>query len=356
MYEKRIERLLSAMEARGADAALIASPENRFFFSGFTGETGAILITNDSRTLFVEQRYALQATMETKGLAIVNVAGGLYNSINDTIIGDGVKTLIFEDDFFTVSVYRTLKRKLRCEELIPAGDLMLRLRAVKDAGEIERLRAASALADEGLAFARRLLKVGADERDISLKTELFLRENGADSLPFKPVVVSGTRTAMPSALSAAKELAFGDAVIVGVGLRLDGYCAELSRTFFVGSADERARGLYEAVRSAREAVFAEARTGVPCRDADMKARTCLADAGLREAYCHSAGHGIGISPVELPRVRVQSGDTLCTNMAVNLGVGAYESSFAGARLTDTAVITADGARPLTQSSLELEVL
>ncbi len=355
MYEKRIERLLSAMEARGADAALIASPENRFFFSGFTGETGAILITNNSRTLFVEQRYALQATMETKGLAIVNVAGGLYNSINDTVISDGVKTIIFEDDYFTVSVYRTLKRKLRCEELIPAGDLMLRLRAVKDAGETDKLRAASALADEGLAFVRRQLRVGADERDLSLKTELFLREKGA-GLSFKPVVVSGARTAMPSAFSAAKELAFGDAVIVGIGLSLDGYCAELSRTFFIGSADERARGLYAAVRSARDAVFAEARMGVPCRDADMKARTCLADAGLREAYCHSVGHGVGISPVELPKVSLQSGDTLCANMTVNLGVGAYESSFGGVRLTDTAVITPDGAQALTQSSLELEVL
>lgn len=356
MYEKRIERLISAMTARGADAALIASPENRFFFSGFTGETGAILVTEKSRTLFVEQRYALQATMETSGLAIVNVSGGLYNSINDTIIGDGVKNVIYEDGYFTVSNFRSLERKLRYEELIPAGDLMLRLRAVKDGGEIDILREAAELTDEGYGFIRNRLKIGASEKELSLGLELFLRERGADGFARRPSVVSGVRTAMPSAISTAKELAFGDAVIVSIGLLYKGYRTDSSRTFFLGSADERSRGLYETVKTAKEAVFAAAKTGVPCSEVDKTARRVLADAGLRDAYCHSAGHGVGISARELPYINLQSGDTLCTGMTVSLGVGAYENGTGGVRITDTAMITPENAVALTKASEDLAVI
>lgn len=356
MHEKRIDRLISAMQTRGADAVLIASPENRFFFSGFTGETGAILVTEKSRTLFVEQRYTLQATMETSGLSIVNVSGGLYNSINDTIIGDGVKNIIFEDGYFTVSNYRSLKRNLRYEELIPAGDLMLRLRTVKDSGEIELLRQAAAITDDGFSYIRGLLRVGETEKELSLKTELYLRERGADGFSQKPTVVSGTRTAVPSAVSAAKELAFGDIVIVSIGVMYNGYHTDCSRTYFMGSADEKCREIYEAVIAAKNAVFAEAKTGATCRSVDKVARQALTDAGLRDAYSHSSGHGIGISARELPYINLQSGDTLCTNMAVSLGVGAYESGYGGIRVTDTAIITSEKAAKLTKNPEDIVVL
>lgn len=356
MHEKRIERLLSAMKARGADAVLIASRENRFFFSGFTGETGALLITEKSRTLFVEQRYALQATMETKGFSIVNTNGGLYNSINDTIIGDGVKRIIYEDNFFTVRNYRSLRKNLRYEDLIPAGDLTLRLRAVKDNDEIAAMAEAAQLTDDAMAYAAGLLKVGGVEREISFKTEMYLRSRGCEAMAFRPVVVSGVRTAMPSAISTNKEIAFGDIVIVNLGIIYNGYCTDCSRTYFVGSADEKGRTMYKAVQEASAAVLAEAKTGTPCRSVEMKARAAIAEYGLKDAYQHCAGHGLGLSARELPYISLQSGDTLCTNMALTLGAGAYEAAFGGVRITDTAAVTEEGAVRMTRTPAELAVL
>lgn len=356
MYEKRIERLISAMTARGADAVLIASRENRFFLSGFTGETGAILVTEKSRTLFVEQRYALQATMETKDFAIVNTNGGLYNSINDTIISDGVKRIIFEDNFFTVSTYRSLKKNLRYEELVPAGDLMLRLRAVKDKGEIAVLTEAAEITVDGFSYARGLLKIGVPEKEIAFKTEMYFRGR-YDAVPaFRPIVVSGARTAMPSAVPGTKELAFGDIVVVNLGIIYKGYCTDCSRTYFIGSADEKCRRMFEAVREAERAVLNEAKTGTPCRSIEIKARAALAEGGFKDAYHHCAGHGIGLSDRELPYINLQSGDTLCSNMTLSLGVGAYEGGFGGIRITDTAVITPEGAVTLTNVPEELAVL
>ncbi len=355
MYEKRINRLISAMKARGADAALIASRENRFFLSGFTGETGAILVTEKSRTLFVEQCYALQATMETKDFSVANTDGGLYNSINDTIIGDGVKKVIFEDAFFTVSAYRSLSKRLRCEELIPAGDLMLRLRAVKDQSEISAITEAAELTSECFRYVRDILKVGITEEEISFKTEMHLRGLGA--LPaFTPITVSGAHTALPSAISGTKEIAFGDVVIVNLGVAYKGYRTDCSRTFFMGSADEKGRELYEAVLSAQSSVLAEAKTGVPCRDVEMKARASISDAGLKDSYHHCVGGGIGISNRELPYISLRSGDTLCTNMTLSLGVGAYEGGYGGVRMTDTVVVTPNGALVLTDVPNELIVL
>ena len=218
MHEKRIERLISAMNSRGGDGVLVASKENRFFLSGFTGETGAVLITENSRTLFVEQRYALQAALETKGFAIVNTGGGLYNSINDTIISEGIKHIIYEDGYFTVSEYRSLRKNLRYEELIPAGDLMLRLRAVKDGGELAVLAEAADLTDRGMGYVRSIIKTGISERELALKAELYLRTHGAEAMASSPVIASGARGAMPSAAPSAKELAFGDMVVVNLGI------------------------------------------------------------------------------------------------------------------------------------------
>lgn len=356
MYEKRIERLIAAMQARGADAVLVASKENRYFFSGFTGDTGAILITEKSRTLFVEQRYALQATMETRDYAIVNTNGGLYNSINDTIIGDGVKRIIFEDDYFTVSAYRSLRKNLRYEELLPAGDLMLRLRAVKDQAEISVLTEAAKITDDGIFYARNLLKVGALEKEIAFKTEMYLRGQGADALAFKPVVVSGARTAMPSAIPGVKELAFGDIVVVNLGIIYKGYCTDCSRTYFIGSADERGRNMYEAVSAAAQQVVSAAKTGIPCRDVEISGKDALAAEGFKEAYRHCAGNGLGLSESELPRINLRSGDTLCTNMTLSLGAGAYIEEFGGMRISDTVVVTPEGGVKLTNSSSELAVL
>lgn len=356
MYEERVERLMAAMSARGADAALIASRENRIFLSGFTGDTGAILITEKSRTLFVESRYALQAAMETKGFGIVSTTGGLYNSINDTVISDGVKRIIYEDNYFTVNQFRSLEKRLRYEELIPAGDLMLRLRAVKDQREIAVITEAARISDEGFARVEQLLKVGVTEKELAFQAEMHLRGLDAEGFAFPPVIVSGVRTAMPSANPAPKEVAFGDIVVVNMGIIYKGYCTDCSRTYFMGSADDEARNLYAAVLAARDEVLGEARTGIPCRGVDSRARAVLTEKGYGEGYLHCVGHGIGLSDRELPVLSLQSSDTLCTNMTVSIGVGAYRSGFGGVRLTDTAVVTPEGAVCLTKVPAEITVL
>ena len=356
MYEERAERLLAAISAKGADAILIASKENRVFLSGFTGDTGAILITEKGRTLFVEPRYALQAAMETKDFAIVSTSGGLYNSINDTIIGDGVKRIIYEDNYFTVSQFRSLEKRLRYEELIPAGDVMLRLRTVKDQNEINIITEAAKITDDGFARVEQLLKVGVTEKEIAFKAEMHLRSLEAEGFAFPPVIASGVRTAMPSAAPAPKEIAFGDIIVINMGIIYKGYCTDCSRTYFMGSADAAVREMYDAVLSAHSAVLQEAKTGVPCRSVDAKARTVLTEKGFGDNYLHCVGHGIGLSDRELPSISLQSSDTFCSNMSVSIGVGAYKSGLGGMRITDTAVITPEGALCLTKVPDEIKVL
>ncbi len=294
--------------------------------------------------------------METKGFNIVNTSGGLYNSINDTILADGARRIIYEDSYFSVSTYRSVKKHLRYEELIPAGDMLLRIRVIKDEQEIAAMRDAAKITDEAFDFVRSLLHVGACEKDIALKAQIRLMELGAQSFPFRPSVVSGARSAMPSAVSGAKELAFGDIVIVSLGIIYKGYCSDCCRTYFMGSADEEGRAMYEAVSSVRKDVLSGAKTGTPCAAVDASARNGFTRLGYREGYIHSAGHGIVISAMELPHINLRSSDTLCTNMAVSIGAGIYKSGVGGVRITDSAIITPDGCEKLTKSPDELMVL
>ena len=138
-------------------------------------------------------------------------------------------------------------------ELVAAGGAVEQLRAVKDAGELDKIRAAAKLADAALTEVLSRGLVGRTERDVALDLEVTMRKAGAEAASFAPIVAAGEHSALPHAVPRDVAIPAGTLVTIDWGAQLDGYASDCTRTYATGELDPRDREIYELVLRAQEA-------------------------------------------------------------------------------------------------------
>ncbi len=240
----------------------------------------------------------------------------------------------------------------------PAPGAVERLRAVKDAGEIDRIRAASRLADEALRETLEAGLVGRSERDVAIELELRMRRLGAEGPSFPSIVAAGAHGALPHAAPRAREIRKDVLVTIDWGALHEGYCSDCTRTYATGERiSARARETYELVLAAQEQALAAVRAGPNGKEVDAVARDVIEAAGEGEHFGHGLGHGVGIEVHEGPRLsRLASEDPLLVGNVVTVEPGVYLPGRLGVRIEDLVVVTADGQEVLTRLSKELTVV
>jgi len=191
------------------------------------------------------------------------------------------------------------------------------------------------------------------EIDISLALEVFMRSRGSEGLAFAPIVAGGTNSSRPHAGVSDREVRRGELVTMDFGARIDGYCADLTRTVVLGTADDEQRQLYEAVLAANEAALAAVRPGIACAELDGVARGVLEQRGLGERFGHGLGHGVGLAVHEQPTVGRRSKEVLRPGHVVTIEPGAYVPGFGGVRIEDLVVVVEGGATKLSHSPKHL---
>ena len=80
------------------------------------------------------------------------------------------------------------------------------------------------------------LAPGLTERQVAWEIEKRLREGGAEGLAFPPIVAAGPNSARPHHHPGDYPLKAGEPIIIDMGARVDGYCADITRTFILGPA------------------------------------------------------------------------------------------------------------------------
>jgi Xaa-Pro dipeptidase len=181
-----------------------------------------------------------------------------------------------------------------------------------------------------------------------------LRAEGGDSLAFEPLVLTGARSALPHGRPGATELAEADLLIIDIGVTVDGYCADITRTFVVGAEpDERQREIFDTVHAAQRAGIAAARAGVPARAVDEAARRLIGDAGFGPNFIHRTGHGLGLELHEPPYLTSKSDEPLVPGMVATVEPGIYIEGWGGVRIEDDIVIREAGADVLTSAPISL---
>lgn len=337
------------------DALLIVNAGNLFYLTGFTGSFGALLLTPDEARFLTGGIYATQAQGEVADLPIlVNPTLKEFGeTVAETARALGVRTLGVESSV-SVGWLQGMRKPMRKVgiRLKPAGAPVEKLRLVKDADEIERLRAAARLADATFEHIQRLFQPDIAEWDIAMEVDFYLRRQGAYPA-FETIAVSGERSALPHGKPSERRLQNGDFVTVDFGARLNGYCSDLTRTVVIGSASPEQRKIYTAVLDALNRAIEAIRPGVKGKQVDAIARTTLEGYGLADFFGHGLGHSIGIAVHDGAGLSFRDKKPLEAGMALTVEPGVYVPGLGGVRIEQDVLVTDDGCELLTHAPVAL---
>jgi Xaa-Pro aminopeptidase len=380
----RLTRLRERLAETNLDAFLVGAPvedifhthaANRRYLSGFTGSTGWLLITADHAFIAVDFRYIEQAERECPQFAAFRTSGGIDKWFPD-IVGEGGlggKRIGFEPADITVATFQAIKKTI---DAMPASDrpklltsppLITQLRAIKDPAEIEALQRAVDIGDAAFSAVAERIEPGWTERRVALEIEAEARRLGAESLSFPTIVAAGPHGAMPHAQPRDHPIADGDPVVIDMGVIVDGYCSDLTRTIPVGNPSRRGgssagRGgdtgrparptfheIYDIVLTAQRIAEELVRSGMTGEDAHMLAHNVIAEAGYGENFGHGLGHGVGLLIHEAPRLARLSKDKLEDGMVITIEPGIYLTGWGGVRIEDMAILEDGKARIMTRA-------
>jgi Xaa-Pro aminopeptidase len=353
-HTKRRKAVLAEIAARKLDCLVVTHPANWYYLTGFTGESGALVISMDGTTLLTDGRFTVQGKEETSGVKIELQQGGLYPALGAMLRKKRLRRGGYDANHLTVTQWDTLRKALgSMGRGFEASGLVERLRMRKDAQELAIMRKAAILAGEVLEGVLKLVKPGVRESELGAEIEYQMKKRGASGTSFETIVASGPRGALPHARPTAKKLRKNELVVLDLGAILGHYCSDMTRTVHVGRANKRVREWYRSVQEAQEAAVAAVRAGVTCGEVDAAARDVLKKNGLEQYFVHSTGHGLGLEVHEDPRIARGQTVRLEAGNVITIEPGVYVQGVGGIRIEDDVVVEPGRNEVLTRVKRDL---
>jgi Xaa-Pro aminopeptidase len=349
-YERRVERVQSALESLDAEALLVTNLTNVMYLTGFSGSNGQVLVTPDGARFMTDGRYRARARDLVKAAEVDIYLNRLTDVLKPLLEETGITRLAVEGRTMTLADRDDLAERLDGVDLVTAKGQVEDLRRIKERAEVEALRSAIALGDAAYEHILDRIRPGTTERAIGLELEIYMRTNGADDISFEPIVGSGPLSAHIHHTPSERRFEKGDFVLLDFGARVDGYCGDLTRTVVLGSPSEAQQRQYDAVLKTNSDALEAMKPGADCRAVDAVARRTLVEAGFDD-FGHGLGHGLGLEVHESPRLSRISTDVLEPGMVVTNEPGLYLED-GGVRIEDCVLITKTGAEVLTTAPKE----
>jgi Xaa-Pro aminopeptidase len=385
-FAGRLKAVRTELRERSADAALITSPHDQFYLTGFTGEDGAVLVTGRAAWLLTDGRFKEQARREAPwakvsirkvGLAeaagklagklmrgahpMQGIAGKLVRSARPTRLESRPRAavpqgrLLVQPEVMTLEMASGLRKHLpKSTRLVRARALVGKMRLSKDRTEIDKIRAAIRVGEKAFEVLRRKVRPGMTESEVAALIEYEMHRRGASGPCFPTIAAVDANAALPHYRPAEIRVPKNGLLLVDWGAMVDGYCGDLTRVLLIGTIRPRIRKLYQAVLDAQLTGIAAIRPGVPCREVDLAARKVLDKVGLGKYFAHGLGHGLGLEVHEGPRLSAASRDRLEPGMVVTVEPGVYLPGVAGIRIEDDVVVTETGCEVLSRLPKQLE--
>ena len=352
---RRLARLREQMAERGLDAVLISNASNRRYLSGFSGSAGWLLITPDDAVIATDSRYYEQSSQQAPDFRLHRAVGELEEWMTGLLAGLAGKRVGLEAGDVSYATYRTLRRAVESlpqgerPRLVPTQDLVEGIRVIKEPEEIEAIQAAVDLGDAAFSEVARRIEPGSTEKQVAWEIEKHIREHGGDGLAFETIVAAGPWGAMPHAYPRDEVIEEGKSVVIDVGVRLDGYTSDLTRTIVLGKPDDRFRQVYDIVLTAQLAAEEMIEPGMSGEQAHLLGQRVIEEAGYGEHFGHGLGHGVGLEVHEAPRVGKASKDVLAEGMVFSVEPGIYISGWGGVRIEDLVTLENGRVRVLSRA-------
>ncbi len=360
---ERINRLNEILKKDGLDAFFIKGGVNIRYLTGYTGDDAFLLICPYGKDIFITDfRYIEQAQKECGsclGLEIIR-SGKEGNTALKIIEAEaaarGLKKIGFEEEGISYGFYQKLKAALLGAELIPKFGCIEELRQIKDKGEEESLKKAAKIADKALEAVLPKIVPGISEIRLEAILNYELTSHGSRGQAFPPIIASGLNGSLCHNKPSLKKLAKGEFITLDFGAVYNGYRSDMTRTFILGSPDNKQKRVYQIVLNAQEEALSRLKAGVLCSDLDKTARDIIIGQGFGEYFGHSLGHGIGLDIHEKPNLSPANNEPLIKGQVVTVEPGIYIPNWGGVRIENSVIVKAEGGETITHFPRELIIL
>jgi Xaa-Pro aminopeptidase len=348
--------LVRDLKRDGFDSLLISNPVSIYYLTGFTGDSSYFVASPKHSILVSDTRFESQIAEECPGLEVV-IRG--HDKTTEEAAGElltraGLKAVGVESRHATLAMVEALGQAASKSVFAGAGSRVEELRTVKDASEIEHIRASIAVAERAFSMFQAMLRETDSEKDLADAMESYVRRAGGTNTSFPVIAAIGERSALPHAPPTSRLLSGGSKLLVDWGAVLNGYHSDLTRCFrspFLMAPTRKNKKervshdfakVYDIVLRAQTAALNAIHEGVAGKDVDAAARKVIADAGYGDNFTHAVGHGLGLETHEAPRVRKNSEDILQAGMVITIEPGIYLPGWGGIRIEDNVLVRRDG--------------
>jgi len=357
MHINRNKLVQERLERDQLSALLVTSLPNIYYLTGYTGSTAKLVITSERMWFLTDFRYHEQFKAQCFDAyeLVDNTGKKLESETLPTLLGDPDEVLLgFESPHITHALFT----KLTAEgwNVSPTENWIEDLRAIKDSDEVELLRASVQLNER--IFTELLGVIAPDTTEADLAAEIHYRalKYGALGYSFSPIVASGAHAAKPHAGFTTDTLQPGQPLTIDMGVALDGYMSDMTRTVFLKDCSPKWEKIYSIVREAKDLAAAAIKPGVTGKQIDAVARDYIYGAGYEGKFGHGLGHGVGIEVHESPSLSAMNEKELCAGMVVTDEPGIYLPGEGGVRIEDMLLINDNGTTNLNKLDTALQVV
>ena len=349
MNEARANRILAALKEQGVDQMLITDAMSICYLTGISMAP-------------IERFYALLLKADGHHYYFLN---HLFNVPGDV----GVEKVWYSDTDPVPEIVAArldknavlgVDKDLKARFLLPLmemkaaagfvnGSLAVDItRGVKDTEEQKKMRISSAINDKAMAKFKGLIHEGVSEKEVADQMLQIYLDLGADGYSFEPLVAFGANAADPHHSPDDTVVKPGDCVLFDVGCIKDGYCSDMTRTFYFKTVSDAHREVYETTKAVNETAISKIHPGVPLCQLDAAARDLISAKGWGPNFNHRLGHFIGLSEHEFGDVSSANTWEAKPGMIFSIEPGIYLTGDTGVRVEDLVLVTEDGVEVLKE--------
>jgi len=353
-YTARLRRLRRNLAVKTFDAVLIEDVTNRFYFTGFEASNGVLCASADDEPVFLTDFRYCEAARRALGFLRVNslAPGKRYQALASVARRHGWRRVGYDGAGGTAQLEALRQAMPGVTAWTSCQGVVQALRMVKSPRELETIRRAVRMGDEVFLRALPQIHPGMTEWEIRvlLRAEMDRVSQGES---FETIVCAGANASRCHHHPSQQSLRRGQELLVDMGVKVDGYCSDMTRVVFFGPPSPKLREIYRIVLEANRRAIAGIRAGMTSHAADNLARRVIERAGYGPQFGHSLGHGLGLQVHDPGSLRREAKDQLPEGMVVTIEPGIYLPGVGGVRIEDVVVLRSRSCEVLTRTPKEL---
>ena len=341
---------LLSMDLQGM---IVSNPVNIRYLTNIKAE-GLLLVTRKENIFLTDGRY-IEDVHNTLTLFDEIV---VYDTIGLTL--DDYENFFmfcekvgFEENYVTYAKYKEYMHKFKINSLVETEGMIEKQRMIKDEEEIESIKKACKITDDCYNYILNYIKPGMTEKQIAREIDDYYYKH-AEGTSFDTIVASGENSSKPHAIPTDRQIQEKDIITIDMGCKVNGYCSDMTRTFFVGEVPKEIKPIYDLVLKNQLQTLNDMKENF-----NTKLLSKMVDNDFRlnnYDLIHALGHGVGLDIHEAPTISIRSENMLKENMVVTDEPGIYVAGKYGVRIEDTVLVGKGGSEPLTKSNKDYVII